>query len=343
MIDYDNKKHKLFNDFLLISQISPRTADKWIRNGTIKTFETNKGKALNLKDYEELLRSDEIKDAYIEAIGYDTQLFNYDQQPEQKNKLQKEIDFELEKGKGYIDKLKEFHFLNRDKFDILRDESAECAAYLIFVKVLNVLYEIWEQLSNKSLMSDMLYRPFNEALWLAEYFLITSDAPEGKIDLRKWYREDITPRAKKLRKVIEEYNLKNLPLDVPAELLEKMKGANTVLYGLQSGSIHTSYFDLKRFIIFGIKNDVPIHEGFQYMNTTNLRKTLESCLYLHSLILTAYLGFLSCFSVLSNILSEKDIDSLDKLRNELFADRKRIQLKFMVISQSKESRFEVIR
>lgn len=314
MIIFDNNKHKLFYDFIYTTSISPKTAHDWVKDGKIRLIKTDRGDAMSVESYNRLLFSDEVKEAFIKGLFYEADKIAYDRLEKQKNFLKKKCRYELDSCNEFINKLKKIHLKYIKNFDVIRDETPECLAYLIFAKVINILILISNLMKNGSTGCMILYRPLNESLMLAQYFLIMKNEPKGKKQLKEWFRKDKFPSPKDLKTECEKYQLE-LNKDIDKNVFE---GKLRELYKEGSKSVHTFFKDLIKLLVLRNEGENVKCTEFQYSSSTNFREVYLNILYLKSMLLTVYTTFLICFHKISKILYEDDLISLYTLHSRLF-------------------------
>ena len=107
----------------------------------------------------------------------------------------------ISKYRGYIKTLENIHAMYHSQLNILHTESALVAAYLLYYKVINLLYMSCTCLENLYWHSTVLLRTIDETIDLASNFIITEKTEKGKNDLKKWFRE--SQKAKSERNSIQ--------------------------------------------------------------------------------------------------------------------------------------------
>ncbi len=201
-----------------------------------------------------------------------------------------------------------------NKNNVLEEETPIVAAYIIQVRVLNLLYVISKNLRLGFLNIVILFRPLMESVLLSEYFLIIKDDPSKQNHLKKWFREEKAPMVSNIRKDFENYCKDFLP----NEFYQHFSGLLFTLHDLQSKSIHNSYNDVnKLFAIYIDKNQIT-HVEYEYKESLKCREVLQWVLYLESVLLTVVLSQIMCFEILESYYDDVDIEELNRIHKELF-------------------------
>jgi hypothetical protein len=103
----------------------------------------------------------------------------------------------LERYRKDIEVLEKIHNKYKNKVNILNDETALAAAYILFAKVINLLNMACLCLEKFYLNTGSLLRIIDETIDVAEYFIISEDTEKGDLDLKKWFREGVRRAVKK--------------------------------------------------------------------------------------------------------------------------------------------------
>ncbi|HEY5125407.1 MAG TPA: hypothetical protein VIK14_16875 [Ignavibacteria bacterium] len=303
-ITYDYENHMLYNDFAFLAKVKDDSIKSWIDNGILKVLQTNYGIAFTKQSIDLLLESEIYKNERNKAyISLSSEII-------------KELNFKTTKYLSYCkDAVKKFETVHnnyRANFNILNDETPELAAYLMFAKIINLQYLIINSLQDKFLNSFILFRPLNEAIQLAEYFLITKNTEKGQNDLRKWFRKNESPRPESIRRANDKYSKNYLP-----SIISEFYNINKrILHYNQSKSIHNSINDINKLFIFDIENE-ELKVVFEYEKSTNYNELYEHVVYLIYNIPTAILGFIHCFNILTNMIIQSDIFLINEIINEI--------------------------
>jgi len=139
----------------------------------------------------------------------------------------------LEQYRKDIEVLEKIHNKYKNKVNILNDETALAAAYILFAKVINLLNMACLCLENFYLSAGSLLRIIDETIDVAEYFIISEDTEKGDLDLKKWFREYVSPSNSICREELSKYM---------SSIIQNKPKANKdiidTLYHLKSKMIH---------------------------------------------------------------------------------------------------------
>ena len=289
-----NKKEILIplKSVLHITQVSPRQLFLWEINGIIKPTLNLKGvKCLRMEDFQELAYSQEVKEASLHSMIAETQRrFNDRKQKEDKVFLNK-IKAKINNYSNYIRILEEIHKKYNSKLDIVNSETPVIAAYLLYSRIIGLLKMTNFCLKNKFIEAHILIRPIDEAIQLAEYFIISANTDQGKEHLKKWFRENKSPTNSICRKSIAKYMYEFFNIENNEYFEEPL----SELYQGKSKSIHHSYNTIREYYKtnFDVNNSLKIE--FDYGKSSYPRKLFELVEFFQSSIWTAIQGFTICF------------------------------------------------
>ena len=192
----------------------------------------------------------------------------------------------------YIETLEEIYKTYHDQVGPLHSESASSAAYILYAKVIRLLNMACLCLEHHFWDALILFRPIDEAVELAQYFILTEGSPQGLEHLRRWFRENHSPKNEKCRKVIGEY----MDSVVPPKPGQKLfKEVMKELHYKKSKAIHYTHHDIMETYRAKIDNGLLTGLGFDYGSCSYPRKMLEVTELFQSSIWTAVQGFLMCF------------------------------------------------
>lgn len=152
--------------------------------------------------------------------------------------------------------------------------------------------------------SKILFRPIDEAVMLAEYFIISQDTDIGKKHLKEWFRENRSPSNVICRETISNYMQKILP-----DFYDTYKKNLSEVYSIKSKSIHHSLNSILETYNVTIEKDNIKQVGFDFGKCTYTSKILETIEFFQSSIWTAFQGFFICFNS-SMPLTKEDSDLL---------------------------------
>lgn len=220
----------------------------------------------------------------------------------------------ISKYRGYIKTLENIHAMYHSQLNILHTESALVAAYLLYYKVINLLYMSCTCLENLYWHSTVLLRPIDEAIDLALYFVITEKTNKGKNDLKKWFRENEIISHRDCR----EAKAKHLQTFLKDEQYKIDHDRLTELYKKKSATLHPTHHEIIELYGAKIGNNWIMYQGIDYAACSYCGKILELTKFFQSSIWSAVQGFFICFSM-NMPLRKEDRDTLSLL-NKKFSE-----------------------
>ena len=196
----------------------------------------------------------------------------------------------LEQYRKDIEVLEKIHNKYKNKVNILNDETALAAAYILFAKVINLLNMACLCLENFYLNAGTLLRIIDETIDVAEYFIFSEGTEKGDLDLKIWFREDVSPKNFICREELSKYTssiIQNKP--------EANKELMNTLYHLKSKMIHPTRSIILESLIYSEKEGILLPNSFDYKKCSYARKIYELTKFFESSIWTAFQGFFMCF------------------------------------------------
>ena len=194
----------------------------------------------------------------------------------------------LKKYSKDISILENLHDKYKNKIDILKEETGLSAAYILYAKVINLLNMTCVCLREHYFNAGSLLRIIDETIDLAEYFIISESEDNGIRDLKRWFREDVSPKHKTCREVVSKYINEILSQTDNEELMYE-------IYQKKSKMIHpTRNIIIKSGFLF-YKNTNNMSLQFDYKSTRYLRQIYELTAFFKSSIWTSIQGFFICF------------------------------------------------
>ena len=188
------KKSILLDDAAYILRISPRKMRELAKSQNLDVIYDPLGiPSINIDDFKIVAYSDDIPEARIEAVKTNAKHRKLDKDTGQSVRDMDEVTRKTQLYDEYIDVLINLHKKYEHKIDVLRDETALAASYILYSNVISLLKLANLGLSHFYWDSRILLRPIDEAVMLAEYFIISDGTDLGKKHLRKWYRENQSP------------------------------------------------------------------------------------------------------------------------------------------------------
>lgn len=310
---FNFKEHRLLTEFLTSTKISELNLDKMLKELKIIIFSTERGETIKKEDYDNLIKSDNFKKYHKETSKYEIARYYNDQSEKIKEYFEKNINSELEIIKKYLGDLENNHNKIIEKFDLVNDETAESAAYLLFVKTFCMFRTIIVCLENKLLCANVYFRPLNEAINLANFFLLTKDTEKGNKILFEWFRDNKTPYTKTIVSTLKEFTEKHTDENIASfysSMLFQLSQATSTI-------IHNSYNDTKKHFIFKSDQDNISIKSIEYERSSNLREILTYAYYLDSLLLSIYLSYITCYGLLISDVDKEVLKDIDSKRKEL--------------------------
>jgi len=196
----------------------------------------------------------------------------------------------LEQYRKDIEVLEKMHNKYKNKVNVLNDETALAAAYILFAKVINLLNMACLCLENFYLSAGSLLRIIDETIDVAEYFIISEDTEKGDLDLKKWFREDVSPSNSICREELSK--------DMSSIIQNKPKANKDImdtLYHLKSKMIHPTRSVILESLIYSGKEGISLPNSFDYKRCSYTRRLYKLTGYFESSIWTAFQGFFMCF------------------------------------------------
>ncbi len=310
---FNFKEHRLLREFLTSTRISEINLDKMLKELKIITFYTERGETISKEDYENLIKSENFQKYYKETLKYELERYNNDQNEKIKDYFEENIYSELEVIKKYLDDLENHHNTIIVNYDLINDETAENAACLLFIKTFSMFRTIIVCLEKRLLCANVYFRPLNEALNLAKFFLLTKNTEKGKEILFEWFRNNKTPYTKEIVSILKEFAEKHS--DEKTALV--YSSMNFELSQATSNVIHNSFIGIKEHLIFKFDQDNILLKTIEYEGTSNLREILNNVYYLDSLLLSVYLSYIMCFELLIPGVNKEILMDIVTKRKEL--------------------------
>jgi hypothetical protein len=196
----------------------------------------------------------------------------------------------LEQYRKDIEVLEKIHNKYKNKVNILNDETALVAAYILFAKVINLLNMVCLCLENFYLNAGSLLRIIDETIDVAEYFIISEHTGKGDLALKKWFREDVAPGDFICREELSK-NMSSIIQNKPKANEELMK----TLYNLKSKMIHPTRNVILESLIYSKKERISSPNSFEYKGCSYARRLYKLVEFFKSSIQTAFQGFFMCF------------------------------------------------
>lgn len=304
---------KPLEDILHNTRISERQLEIVLKKLEIIRFATPNGEEISNDDYYKILYHKDIKNWSKIAAFYGVRRRRKDDSNGSAKNFETECMKLIEKYEDIILDLTGLHFKNLKRLDLFVEESPIIAAYTLIAKSLNLLNMICLNLKHGYLNCIMLFRPLDEAVLLAEYFVLSKDSTTGKKDLSKWFRENKSPSVKILRERFKQFSKQNLS----NQLYQIFEGLLHQLHDKQSKSIHNTFADLQSiFEIDLVQGDMRVI-NFEYKGSSNFRNRLEMTLFSIFKIQNVVQGMICCFEIAERFFSPEDVKALNQINKHL--------------------------
>ena len=301
---------------IFILRISPAQLRSWQDEGRFEIKLNRNGKpCITENDLRKLAYSNDKLQASSEFFIFSA-LRRIVHESKGKNAFfQDEIKKNVEKYRNFNKTIEKIHSNYGNRVDLTRDETALAAAYALLAKVLNLLNMAYLALENHYWYASLLLRPIDEAIDLAEYFIIKKDTSVGKKHLETWFRENKSPSHSTCRKEISEFTGTILG----EEITEIHQETLSDLYDAKSKSVHPTFNEIMMVLFNAKLKNMEIDSiDFDYGPSTNLEELYLLSLFFQSSIWSTVQGFLFCFEDKMPLL-KKDKEILFSL-NKIFEE-----------------------
>ncbi len=301
---------------IFILRISPAQLRSWQDEGRFEIKLNRNGKpCITENDLRKLAYSNDKLQASREFFIFSA-LRRIVHESKGKNAFfQDEIKKNVEKYRNFNKTIEKIHSNYGNRVDLTRDETALAAAYALLAKVLNLLNMAYLALENHYWYASLLLRPIDEAIDLAEYFIIKKDTSVGKKHLETWFRENKSPSHSTCRKEISEFTGTILG----EEITEIHQETLSDLYDAKSKSVHPTFNEIMMVLFNAKLKNMEIDSiDFDYGPSTNLEELYLLSLFFQSSIWSTVQGFLFCFEDKMPLL-KKDKEILFSL-NKIFEE-----------------------
>jgi hypothetical protein len=189
-----------------------------------------------------------------------------------------------------IEVLEKIHNKYKNNVNILNDETALVAAYILFAKVINLLNMVCLCLENFYLNAGSLLRIIDETIDVAEYFIVSENTEKGNLALKKWFKEDVAPGDFVCREELSKH-MSSIIRNKPKANEELMR----TLYYIKSKMIHPTRNVILESLIYSKKERISSPNSFEYKGCSYPRRLYKYVEYFKTSIQTAFQGFFMCF------------------------------------------------
>lgn len=208
-----------------------------------------------------------------------------------KSKIKTERKNLLESYSKDILNLEKIHKSCLDRINFHHHESAITAAYLLFSKVISCLKLGVLSLENGFWYGGSVIREIDEALDLAQYFVICENTAKGKDHLYQWFRNNRAPQHFVCREAISKHMAK-----VVNENEIFFQELMNELYQSKSKWTHPTYSSIREITQFDTSYGVTI-KSIEYGGISFETKLIELTHFFRSSIWSAFQYFQLCFSI----------------------------------------------
>lgn len=265
---------------------------KWINKDNPQLSKDYMGRVCVSEDYVNCcIEKPDYKNAVLELLRAEkTQRFNDETSSESENLKNQRLSL-VDDYYKYIKDLENLHSRYLGKVDILNSENALSAAYILFFKVISLLYMTCGCIKVGHWFSGSFLREIDETMDVAHYFIIVEKTPMGKTHLKNWFRANRTPEHSVCRKAISGWET----LINPAYSEADCRDVKNELYHKKSKWIHPTLNSIRELIILDESNGKLTVNGFDYAICRYERKLFEYAHFFRSSIWSAYQTFMFCF------------------------------------------------
>lgn len=221
----------------------------------------------------------------------------------------------LDTYESYISNLEKIHHKYLDLVNKTGNESSTMAAYLLFSRVISTLKMCCLCQRHNYWNCGSLLREIDEYLAVAEYFTYSKNSTEGKVVLRRWFRENDAPKHAECREIISEKTTTANPIHSKKNNYDLINE----LYQKKSKFTHPTYLGIREITKYKISdNGAPCVEEIEYGASSYERKLLELTEFFKSSIWTSFQVFILCFYDLP--LTKEDRDYLSDINRKFTAE-----------------------
>ena len=265
---------------------------KWINKDKPKLLKDYMGRLCVSEDYVNCcIEKPDYKNAVLESLRTEkTQRFNDETSSESENLKNQRLSL-VDDYYKYIKDLENLHSRYLEKVDIINSENALSAAYILFYKVISLLYIACDCIKLGHWFSGSFLREIDETMDVAHYFIIVENTPTGQTHLKKWFRANRAPEHYVCREAISEWEASINPDHSEADY----RYVKNELYHKKSKWIHPTLNSIREMFIFNEINGKLTVNGFDYATCRYERKLFEFAHFFKSSIWSAYQVFMFCF------------------------------------------------
>lgn len=318
------RKKKKHTKMLLISpdeilqsiRISPAQLEYWIKEGKLEIVRDPGGLLITASSYRRMAHSREAWELSLQAVAAEAHRRQTDSHTGLAKRFTNESSQLIGEYKGHLDLLQNIHSRYKDAFDVLHNETPDTASYILLARAIALLRMTCLCLENRYWESLLLLRPIDEALNLAEYFIICSQSSDGKKALEEWFRENKSPSNATCREALDKYS-RSLS---PSWDNDKLAVAMKTIHHAKSKPIHSALNDIMEVYRTSLDSDRLIDDGFDYGPCSYPRKILALVHFFRSSIWTTVQTYLMCIRLGNIKIASDDINALETLNQRFLQE-----------------------
>lgn len=308
-------------DAIHMLQVSEEGFDSLIKTYNIQLNTSEMGLSMSKENFRVLLQSKELPGLVEKALRAVALRRELDGLSNLDKKFQEEIDRRLLAYRAYIKTIESIHVKYHDKIDPLHNASPESAAYILFANAISQLKMAIDSLADRHFGAIALLRHIDEAIALAEYFLIERNSIKGKDDLSAWFHENRSPSNSTCRESISKW-ASSIPVGNEGPSMESVL---KTLYRAKSKPVHNAHHSIMETYKTETTKEGVKGVSFDYGASSNPRKLHELVEFYQSTIWTLTQAMLMCFSGLAKLFIEEDNQTLQRFNVQFFKEMQQRQ------------------
>ena len=265
---------------------------KWINEDKPKTTKDYIGRLCVPEDYvNSCTNKPNYKSAVENMLRAERDQRHKDEKSSENDNLRMQRSLMLKSYKKYISDLEKLHSKYLPKVDIINSETGFTAAYVLFFKVISLLYLVCDCIKLGFWFSGSHLREIDETMDIAQYFIIEENTQTGQNHIRNWFRANKSPKHQICRDSISKWDASINP----EHSEEYYKNLKNEIYNKKSKYIHPTLNSIRELFILDEFNGQMKLIGFDYENCKYERKLYELAHFFRSSIWSSYQVFLFCF------------------------------------------------
>jgi len=267
--------------------------EKWLMemedHPTIK-FDHRKRRCVSSDYLDKLSKDSRYEDAKRKSLESENILRKLEEPPLNESLIAERKDL-LENYTKFIADLLFLHKACRERVNKHNHESAITAAYLLISKAISCLKMGVLTLEHGFWYGGSVIREIDEALDLANYFVICKSTKDCKENLHKWFRHNHAPKHSICREAIANH-MAALVDDIDGQ---DHKALMNELYQSKSKWTHPTYSSIREVIQFDTSSGIDVC-NIEYGKISFEQKLIELTYFFCSSIWSSFQIFYICFS-----------------------------------------------